>query len=77
MEIEIDGDLRLLAEGRQLARSGRGARLRELAGLSQTDIAKLIGVSSSTVSRWESGERAPRSEHAVLYAKALRAIGVF
>jgi transcriptional regulator with XRE-family HTH domain len=39
--------------------------LRELAGLSQDDLARVLNVTRSTVSRWESGEREPRP--AILY----------
>jgi DNA-binding XRE family transcriptional regulator len=77
MEIEIPNDLLLLAEGRQLARSGRGARIRRRAGLSQGELAELVGVDASTISRWESGERAPRSRNAGDYARALRALSEF
>lgn len=48
--------------GRQL----RAARDR--AGLTQTDVGRLIGVHLVTVSRWESGARAPSLE--VLYTLA-------
>lgn len=34
-------------------------RWREVRGLSTTDLAKLLGVSQATVSRWETGDRPP------------------
>jgi transcriptional regulator with XRE-family HTH domain len=37
--------------------------LREEAMLTQTEVAKLLGVARSTVSLWESGNRAPRLDH--------------
>jgi transcriptional regulator with XRE-family HTH domain len=74
MEVEIDTDLLLLAEGRQLARSGRGARIRQLAGLSQVELARSIGVDASTLSRWEAGVRMPRPAKAADYARALRVL---
>lgn len=36
--------------------------LREKRGLSQRDLAKLLGVSSSTIGMWESGKREPNFE---------------
>lgn len=33
--------------------------LREMAGMSQTDLAARLGVKPCTVSRWESGEKVP------------------
>jgi DNA-binding XRE family transcriptional regulator len=74
MEIDIESDLSFLAEGRLLARSGRGARIRQLAGLSQAELARSIGVDASTLSRWESCQRTPRGTNAVDYARALRVL---
>jgi DNA-binding XRE family transcriptional regulator len=62
----------LLVEAREAARSGRGARLRAIAGLSQTELGSAIGVSGTCISRWESGERQPRGAAAVAYARMLR-----
>jgi transcriptional regulator with XRE-family HTH domain len=68
------GDLALLIEGRAAASSGRGRELRERAGLSRADLAKLVGVTQPAISRWESGERTPTGASAVAYAKALRRV---
>jgi DNA-binding transcriptional regulator YiaG len=65
-------ELKLIIEGRETARSGRGARLRRVAGISQAELGRAIGVTSTTVSRWERGERQPRGHHAVAYLSALR-----
>jgi transcriptional regulator with XRE-family HTH domain len=49
-------------------------RLRELrlgSGLSQSDIARVIGVAASQVSRWENGVSAPRPAHAVALLELL------
>ena len=35
-------------------------RIREVAGLTQADLAAVIGVDRAEISRWESGERSPR-----------------
>jgi transcriptional regulator with XRE-family HTH domain len=69
-----DSELELLVEGRAAARSGRGARLREAAGLSQAQLAELAGVTPAAVSRWEAGERRPTGRRAIAYAQALRRV---
>lgn len=66
--------LALLIEGRTAAASGRGERLRRAAGLNQSDLARLAGVTPAAVNRWESGTRTPSGESAIAYAKALRKI---
>lgn len=51
-----------------------GQRLRELrqdSGLSQSQVAKLVGVSRNAVSQWESGETIPNSRRLARVAKAL------
>jgi transcriptional regulator with XRE-family HTH domain len=65
-------DLLLLVEARDAARSGRGRTVRLAAGLAQRDIAEAIGVSPVAVSRWEAGDRRPRGEPALRYARLLR-----
>lgn len=45
--------------------------VRRAAGLSQGRIAKELGVTRITVSRWESGTRAPRGELLVSYVDLL------
>jgi len=65
-------DLLLLAEARDLAASGVAARLRKQAHLSQADIAATVGVTTSCISRWESGERRPHGPAAVRWVRLLR-----
>jgi transcriptional regulator with XRE-family HTH domain len=67
-------ELSLLIEGRTAANSGRSERLREAAGLTQADLARLVGVTAAAVSRWEAGLRTPRGTSAIAYAKALRRV---
>ena len=50
---------------RRLARTGQLTELRESVGLSQTDIARALGVDQSAVSRWERGTRNPPGRRAV------------
>lgn len=61
-----------LAEARKAARSGRGRAIREEACVSQAELARALGVSQATLSRWESGDRRPRGEAAERYARLLR-----
>jgi DNA-binding transcriptional regulator YiaG len=44
----------------RLARSGRLSELREGVGLSQSDVARALDVTPSTVSRWEAAQTRPR-----------------
>lgn len=45
--------------------------LRERAGLSQAEVAAVVGVTEGAVSRWESGQRTPRRALNVRYAELL------
>lgn len=45
--------------------------MRELANLSQTDLAKRLGISSSLVSHWEAGTRVPSETQVVDISRAL------
>ena len=45
--------------------------LRERAGLSQADLAAVLGVSDGTISRWETGARYPRRAALTAYAEVL------
>jgi DNA-binding transcriptional regulator YiaG len=65
-------ELRLIIEARESARSGRGARIRRAAGVSQVELADAIGVHGVSVSRWERGVRCPRGVAAIRYARLLR-----
>jgi transcriptional regulator with XRE-family HTH domain len=67
-------EMQLLIEGRRAAQSGRGARVREAAGISQTELAELAGVSAAAISRWEAGHRIPTGPSAIAYARALRQV---
>ena len=58
---------------------GRLRELRELAGFTQAELAKLIGVGQNSVSRWERGDQEPQWSACVALASAigvpLRAFG--
>jgi transcriptional regulator with XRE-family HTH domain len=65
-------ELDLLVEARHAVRSGRAARVRRAAALSQGELAAAVGVTASAISRWETGSRLPQAEPAVAYARTLR-----
>jgi transcriptional regulator with XRE-family HTH domain len=71
MATALSEDLALALQGREWARSGRGARIRRVAGVTQAQLAREIGVDPMTVSRWERGERVPRDAQAIRYARVL------
>ena len=58
---------------------GRLRELRELAGFTQAELAKLIGVGQNSVSRWERGDQEPQWSACVALSAAigvpLRAFG--
>ena len=49
----------------------RLARIRKKKGLTQAQLARLIGVGTSTVTMWEIGERIPRDEMKVKLSEQL------
>jgi len=63
-----------LSRVRRLVRSGHARRIREEAQLSQGEVAKIVGVTSAAVSRWESGDRMPQGEAAIRYGELLRSL---
>lgn len=46
-------------------------RLRERAGVSQEDVARVVGVTREAVTRWESGLRTPRGQRLDQYVQVL------
>jgi len=64
-------DLLLIAASTRMLGDGTARRLREQSGLSQTQVAAVCGVTAAAVSRWELGERLPRTRAALLYARLL------
>lgn len=61
-----------LAGVRLATESGRARAIRESARVSQSEIARSLGVSQACVSRWEAGDRLPRGKPAQRYARMLR-----
>lgn len=56
---------------KRLVNNDRLRDLREAAGLSQSDVARFMGVAPSNVSRWEAGLARPRGRHAVALLELL------
>lgn len=62
----------LLSEARQKARSGAAKQVRERRGLSQAEVAAVIGRSRVTVFRWESGATRPTGQAGIRFGAFLR-----
>lgn len=63
--------LERLVRARQYATTGAGKRIREGANLTGRELAVDVGVSHTTLLRWEEGESRPRGESAVRWAQLL------
>lgn len=63
-----------VARGRRMAREGRGLRIRRELGLSLAEVADLLGVSPSALSRWERQQRLPRGPQAIRYQAVVLAL---
>jgi DNA-binding transcriptional regulator YiaG len=57
--------------------AGRPRRIRERAGLAQSDLAHAIGASRSTVASWEERRRKPRGALAARYIALLESLAPF
>ncbi len=60
-----------IAKARALARNGEAQAIRERNHLTITEVAKEIEVSTSTVMRWEKGERSPRGDAALRFGRLM------
>ena len=63
-----------LTEARRLLRSGEAREIRQAAGLSLHEVARVCGVTPGAASRWERGERRPTGDAAVSFAALLAKI---
>jgi DNA-binding transcriptional regulator YiaG len=63
--------LELARARRRLPPPARRRLVRESAGISQSDLARSLGVNASVVCRWESGARTPGGRHLTSYLEAL------
>ena len=66
--------LACLSQARSLTQSDVGRRRREAAQISLRELADAIGVTPSTLSRWENGTSRPRACAALRWADALRSL---
>jgi DNA-binding transcriptional regulator YiaG len=57
-----------------LVAAGEARRIREAAGVSQTEVAQQLGVSRSAVCLWELGHRLPRGNVALRYFALLESL---
>lgn len=64
-------DATLVVRARELAATGEAKRIRVASNLPIGDLARAIDVNMTTLWRWENGERSPRGDRAVRYARAL------
>ena len=60
---------------RRLFRTGRARRLRQQAALSVRELAAMMKVDPSTLSRWERGLTTPSAEGALAWASAVEHLG--
>jgi transcriptional regulator with XRE-family HTH domain len=70
-ERSLDGLLLEVRLARSLPPPAMRRALRLRAGLTQQDVAYLLGVARVSVTRWESGEREPRRSEGARYAVLL------
>jgi DNA-binding transcriptional regulator YiaG len=74
MTVSQERDLLRLARVRELAASGEARRLRETRRVTQSEIARAIGVQPAAVSRWEAGTRRPAGMAGLAYEALLAAL---
>jgi DNA-binding transcriptional regulator YiaG len=67
-------ELLLLTEVRRATQSGDARKIRIASQLSQPELAAACGVAASAVSLWERGQRTPKGEAGIRYARILRAL---
>ena len=58
-----------LMRARDLAKSGAGRAARIGAGLSIREMSRAVGASPAAIYRWEKGERLPRSDAGIRWAR--------
>ncbi len=64
-------DLQALTTMRAALTSGEAEALRRRAGLSRAELGAAVGVSREAVQKWELGDRIPRGDAALRYARLL------
>jgi DNA-binding transcriptional regulator YiaG len=64
-------DILLLARIRAQAADGTARAVRQSARLSLSEVAKHCGAVTTTISRWETGQRRPRGDAGLKYARLI------
>jgi DNA-binding transcriptional regulator YiaG len=64
-------ELNMIVEARRLCETGEAKAIRQAAGLSLAEVARLAQASGPTVHRWENRTRRPKGARAVRYYQAL------
>lgn len=72
----LDIALQQAARRRALPHPAARRELRNAAGLSQADVAAVLGVTGGCISRWEAGSRSPRPTHVGRYLHLLEPLAV-
>jgi transcriptional regulator with XRE-family HTH domain len=72
--MNLDQLVRMRLRGQLLGPTGRGRRLRQAAGLSVRELAKLLGIDAATLTRWETGQNRPRGEGGVRWVATCQVI---
>lgn len=65
-------NLDVLARARRYGRTGQGRRIREAAGITLREMARVMNVDATLLSKWERGLVVPRERHAVAWDKHVR-----
>lgn len=69
-------DMARVSRVRRMFRNGRARRLREQSALSVRELAGMVGVDPSTLSRWERGETTPGVAGARAWVSAMERLGM-
>lgn len=72
MPVNLSAILDEVRDRRDLPTPGMRRAIRESAGLSLTDVARVTGVSRQAVAAWEAGKATPARPHLSAYAELLR-----
>ena len=71
---EVTKRIQQLIRNRKLPTPEECRAIREKAGLSQADLAEVLGTTGPAVSKWESGQRAPTGALRAMYVEAIAAM---
>lgn len=72
MAVTTASDVAALAWVRRACRAGEACRIREAAGVTLAEVARVCRVTAAAVSYWERGQRVPSGAPALAYARLLQ-----